>query len=841
MLRVALRSLVAHRARLFLTAASAVLGVAFVAGMLMLTSALDRTFTDIFTSTATDVQITAESALDSDEGSEEPGTTGLVPDSVVATVSKVPGVADAAGVVTAPGLALLDDSGDVVGGQGPPTLGMAWLANPALSNASITQGREPQRSGELVVDELTFPKLNKPLGSTIEVVAPDARITAAVVGVFRLGDAGGLAGLTLAAFVPDQAQQLLTAPGQWTAVVAEVAEGTSNADVAQRIAEQLGVGYDVQTREQQISGAVTDLRQGLGFITTIIGVFAGIALFVAAFLIYNTFAMLIAQRGRELALLRAVGALRRQILGSVMVEAVLISLISAALGVALGYVLAVGLKALLNLIGLQLSVGVSVNAKAVAWALTLSLLVTCVSALLPAFRASRTAPVAALRDAGRPAEVVGRVRTAVGLILGSVCGWQIWQAYGGQVDAQVTAWSSAGLLLAGILLGPALAKGFAAATTRLLARLGGVPGRVAGRNAARAPRRVAATASALMIGLALVSGVSVIVASAQQSLADLVDRTFVGDLLITRDGRAFSPAVAAQVAQVPGVGLVVQQTSGPAELDGSPVRVGAVDLIGNLPGLDPSIAASPEELIAGRAVMGTTAATEFGLAPGDRIDLLLPSGGELALIVAAVVEDNPLLGDLVVPMAEYRAAGGEPDDRAVFVAFDGSVPRAEAEDAVRDVVAANPLLSVYSQAELKDRQQKQLDQLLYLVYAMLGLSIIIAALGVVNTMALSVIERTREVGLLRAVGASRSQVRRMVRWEAVLVSTLGGILGILIGVLVGGALRRSLADDGLEALAVPWELLAWVFAGAVLIGIVGAVLPARRASRMDILRALGTE
>jgi putative ABC transport system permease protein len=345
-----------------------------------------------------------------------------------------------------------------------------------------------------------------------------------------------------------------------------------------------------------------------------------------------------------------------------------------------------------------------------------------------------------------------------------------------------------------------------------------------------------------MIGLALVSGVSVIVASAQQSLSDLVDRTFIGDLLITRDNRLFSPNIAAEVAKVPGVGLVVQQTAGPAESNGRPVEVNGLGLVGDTSALETLLnGASPDDLIAGRAVLGQSAATDLGLGVGDTLPLLLPSGGTMAPTIAAVVEDNPLLGGIVLPISEYRAAGGEPDDRAVFVAFDGSVPRAEVDAAVREVVAVNPLLDVLSQTELKERNQQALDQLLYLVVAMLGLSIVIAALGVVNTMALSVVERTREIGLLRAVGASRRQVRRMIRWEAVLVSLLGGVLGVAIGVLVGAALQQALAGDGLESLAIPWTNLAWIFLAAVLIGVIGAILPARRASRMDILQSIATE
>lgn len=840
-----MRSVLAHRVRLILTAVSAVLGVAFVAGTLILTAALDRTFTDIFTSTATDISVTAASAL-GEVGfgdAENPSLAGFVPQAVVDVIAGVPGVADAAGTATGPGVAILTAEGEVLGGSGPPALGLTWLSNPALSNARITQGREPAAPGEVVVDEITFPRLGLPLGAPLQIAAPDGRISAVLVGVFSLGSTGGQAGLSLTAFVPQQAQELLTAPGAWSSAVVEVEPGSTNAQVAQAIGEAIGPGYRVTTREEQVDAAVTALRQGLGFVTTIISVFAGIALFVAAFLIYNTFSMLIAQRGREMALLRAVGATRWQILGSVMVEALIIALIAAVLGLLVGLLLARGLTWLLSLTGLDISSGIGLNTKAVVWALALSVLVTTVSAAVPAVRASRIPPVAALRDAGRPAETAGVWRTLLGAALAAACGVGLWRAFEGALEALQTAWASAGLLLAGILLAPALARVFAGAVTGLLGVIAGVPGRIAGRNASRAPRRVAATAAALMIGLALVSGVSVIVASAQQSLSDLVDRTFIGDLLITRDGRVFSPDIAPAVAAVDGVGLVVAQTSGPAQLaDGQLVNVSAVGLAGDSPALAAVLGgASPQDLAAGRAVLGQSRAAELGLAVGDSVSLLLPSGQTMTQTVAAVVADNPLLGDLVVPADEYRAAGGEADDRAVFVAFDGSVPREQVDAAVREVVDVNPLLSVLSQTQLKERNQEQLDRLLYLVFAMLGLSIIIAGLGVVNTMALSVVERTREIGLLRAVGASRRQVRRMIRWEAVLVSVLGGLLGVVVGVLIGVALQRALAGDGLDVLAVPWSQLAWVFAAAVLMGVFGAVLPARRASRLDILQAIGRE
>lgn len=836
MFRIALRAVLAHRLRLVLTALSATLGVAFVTGMLMLTAALDRTFTDIFTSTAQDVLITAGPSAD------EFGTSDLVPDSVVAQVASVPGVVAVAGTATGAGVALLTADGDVVGGNGPPALGLTWLDDPELSRAQIVDGRAPSEFGEIVVDEITFPKLGLPVGSPVEIAAREGRVQTTLVGVFRLGEGGGQAGLSVTAFVPEQAQELLAEPGQWDSVEVAVGDGRSDDEVAAEIRELLGSSLEVQTRQQQIDSAVSALQEGLGFLNTIVGVFAGIALFVAAFLIYNTFSMLIAQRSRELALLRAVGATRRQVLGSVLVEAILVALFAALLGVVLGYLLAQGLTALLGLIGFAFSSGIVLTGQAVAWAIGLAVVVITTSAAVPALRASRTAPIAAMRTAGLAAEKPGRIRTVLGLVLLLVSGWRLSQSLAGELDATATGIASGGLLVAGILLAPILAVLFSALVTRLLGLIAGVSGRIAGRNAGRAPGRVAATASALMIGLALVTGITVIVASAQQSVNALVDRSFIGDLLITRDGRVFSPDIAQGVAAVPGVGLVVQQTDGPAQVNGQETSVAAIGVQGSSPALAAVLGgASPEDLIAGQAVVSQSFASEFSVGEGSVLDMAFPDGGVDSFTVAAVVEDNPLLGGVVIPLTDFRAAGGEPLDRGVFVAFDGTEPADETAAAVRQVVDEDPLLEVFSQVELKERNQESLNQLLYLVYGMLALSIVIAALGVVNTMALSVVERTRELGLLRAVGASRRQIRRLIRWEAVIVAVLGGLLGLGIGVLAGVALRRSLQDDGLDILAIPWTSLGWLFVAAVVIGVVGAILPARRAAKLDILRAIGAE
>lgn len=863
MLRIALRTVLAHKLRLALTTLSAILGAAFVAGMLMLTAALDNTFTAIISGSAQDVVVTRASALDDPGTSDGPGggfTAEPIPERVVTRVADVAGVAAAAGTVTTADAYLLTPDGDVVGGKGPPALGLTWLSDPDLATATITSGRAPNAPDEIVVDEGTAETMDVALDATVRMSVSDELVDMRLVGVARY-PGGGFGGLTLTAFTPERAQELFGRPDSWDTVVVATTGERDDATVAAQISRSLGSDYLVQTRAEQIDSATSALRQGLGFVTTILSVFAGIALFVAAFLIFNTFSMIVARRSRELALLRAVGAMRRQILAAVVTEALAVGLVAGVSGVLLGYLLAQGLAALLGRIGLDLAAGLALTPGAAGWALSVAVGVTVLSALLPAWRASRTRPVEAMRGTGPYGTRVSLWRALLGAVALAAGAYGIVRALGSDLDAAGTGYAAAAVVIGVILLGPALARGTAALIAGVFGLIGGVPGRIAARNAGRTPARVAATASALMIGLALVSGVSVIVSSAQASVNQLVDRSFIGDILVTSDGRPFSPDLADRIAATDGVGLVVQQTSGPAEWEEARLTITALGLQGGetlladlqdgqgppLPGgQDPSGLpglgiTDLETLISGRAVVSESAIERYGWQSGQLLDLLLPSGETLSARIAQVVPDNPLLSEVLVSMGDYRAAGGEPEDRSVFVVFDGSRPAGETRADVEAIVAVNPLLDVFSQTEVKERNTEQLNQLLYLILGMLALSVIIAGLGVVNTTGLAVVERTGEIGLLRAVGASRRQIRRMIRWEAVLVSTLGGLLGIAVGVPAAAGLVRSLADSGLEVLSIPWDLLVIVFLAALVIGAVAAALPARSAARRGILEAIAQE
>ena len=845
MVKIALRSLGAHKLRLLLTAAAVFLGVAFVTGMLMLTNALDRTFTDIFESGSQDVLVTRTTAV-AEDITQNTGDDAalLISQDTVDEVAGLPGVKAAAGAVFQNGAYLLDAQGDVVGGNGPPALGVNWQPDPALSVATITQGSAPQADDEIVVDEVTFPKLEVPVGDEVRMVTPTGSLTVTLVGVFRYGETGGLAGATITAFTPERAQELFGEPGQWQSVEVAVDDGVSDQEVADAIAAELGTGWTVQTRDQQVEEQSSALRQGLGFITYVLLGFSGISLFVAAFLIYNTFAMLVAQRGKEMALLRAVGASRRQVLISVLLEAVVLALVAAAIGIALGYGLALGLTALLKQIGLSLTSGVALTAQAVVWALVLAVVVTVASALLPAVRAARTPPLAALRESATPVERPGKVRTIVGLILLIVSGVGLVGAFSDTPNVARVAFAALGLLVATVFLAPVLAMGAARMATTVM-QAGGVSGQLAGRNAARGPRRVAATASALLIGLALVTTVAVVVASARESINDLIDRAFGADYIVaTQTGNPFSTQIADQLREVPDVEYVVSQSQGPARVDGEDQLITAMGGGPVTSAFDLQVSTGTiDDLTQGTAIADVEWAESAGVSVGDRVSVLFPSGQTRGFTMEGTFEptDAGLLGGLIIPKEDYRSVGGASQDTLLYVTLQPDADPAAALPQVEQVTDQNPLLQVLDQASIKEQNTSQINQLLYLIYGMLGLSIVIAALGVVNTMALSVLERTREIGLLRAVGLSRRQVRRMIRWEAVLVAVTGAVVGVLVGLIAGVSLRQSLSGDGIEILVIPVTTVVVILVLAVLLGVFAAALPARRAARLDILDAIATE
>jgi len=844
-LRVSLRSLLGRKVRLLMSTFAIVLGVSFVVGTLVFSDTLQRSFDSIFASSAGDVVVRPDG-----QGGGPPGSR-TVPGDVVAELAALPGAARADGQVASIGVYVIDTDDRPVGGFGPPALGQGWSDAPAVDGREglvIVEGRAPQGPQDVVLDTRTAERAGYAVGDTVPIQTPgeQARVEPTLVGLADFADGGSLNGATLAAFDAATAQELfLGGQDAWTEVWVTAAEGVSQEELAEQVREVLGGDLEAVTGDEAAESNAADLQEAIGFLETFLLVFAGVALVVGAFLIVNTFSILVAQRSRELALLRALGASRRQVTGSVLVEALVLGLLGGTLGLGLGIVLAQALAALFAQVGLDLSgQPLVIAARTPVAAYSVAVLVTVVAALVPALRTGRIAPVQALRDDVALPESSLRRRMVVGLVLAVLGG--IALAVGLFADPDHAGWVVGAGVLA-ILLGvtaasPLLSMPLLAGAAALFRRVFGTVGVLAGQNTLRNPRRTAATASALMIGLALAGTMSIAGASASASVDQQIEESFVGDYVVTNlFGGPFSPSVADALDEVDGVDRVAVERYDVARVEGDFAFVGAVsaddlDLLG-LELLDGSQPPTGEQelLLADQVADGLDAAV------GDTVVLEVP-GGEQEWTVAGTYAANPVVPAtaLVSPEAFSGRAGFADQDRMLVVFGDGT-PADVLGERIDEVLADQPTLAAQDQQEYAEVQREPIEQLVLMVFALLGLALVIAVLGIVNTLALSVIERTREVGLLRAVGLGRRQLRRMVTLESVAISVLGAVFGVVLGVLFGVVMMTALRDEGLEVIAVPWGQLGVYLVLAVVVGVLAAVLPARRAARLDVLRAIATE
>ncbi len=842
MRRATLRSLLAHKLRLALSAVAIVLGVAFVAGTMIFTATLDRTFTALFESTASDVSVTAAAGFDA--GAEGPAGSRPVPAALVEQVRAVDGVAAAEGLVQAEGVYVLTPQGEVLDTGGAPGIGAGWIAEPALALGDLTDGRAPERAGEVALDSGTAEEAGYAVGDRVTLLTPGPRVDATVVGVFTFGEDGGLAGASLTAFDVATAQQLTGLGDGFTGIRVDAAEGVGHAALRDRVAAVVGDGYDVQTAQQQADEQSAALEEGLSFITVLLTAFAVIALFVGSFIILNTFSMLVAQRTRELALLRALGASRGQVTRSVLVEAAVLGVVGATLGLAGGFGIATGLRALFGSFGLTLDGDLVLTAGTVGWSYAVGVGVTVVAAWVPARRAARTPPVAAMREDHVAVERSLRRRAAVGLVLAAVAAGALTGsvvAEDGDAPALVGAGALA-LVLGAVALSPVLARPFARLLGAPLPRLAGTAGRLARDNAQRNPRRTAATASALMVGLTLVTGFGILGASANASVDALVDGALRADYVVsTAVGQPFTPEVAERLRQLDEVDAVLQERFTQVQLDGQATFAAAVDAATLDRGLTLEYRSGGSAGLAGRGVLvDEPTAQARGWEVGDTVAAVSAGGQTAELTVGGVFAANQAVGSVVLSLETDAALGGQALDRYVYVVLADGTDTAAARAAVEGVVDAYPVVSLKDRDEFAGEQKAQVDQVLLLINALLVLSVVIAVLGIVNTLAMSVLERTREIGLLRAVGMGRRQLRRTVRLEAVLISVYGSVLGVGLGLVLGTALTRSLADQGIGELVVPGARVAGFLLLGALIGVVAAAWPARRAARMPVLDAVAT-
>lgn len=847
MLKAALKSLLARKLRLLMSTFAIVLGVAFVAGTLVFSDTLGRSFTALFASTVGDVVVQPEGG----QTAFDDFSTLTVPADLVRRLEGVEGAARVDGNVDALNVVVLDTDDKVVGGFGPPALGSNWTGAPAghgLEGLVITEGRVPEGPDEVVMDAGTAEKAGYAVGDTVTLntAGSEATLEPSLVGIADFREGGSLNGATLTIFDTATAQDLfLQGADAYTDAWVTAEDGVSQEELRDRVEAELPDGFEAVTGDDAADEAASDLLEAISFLTTFLLIFAGIALVVGAFLIVNTFSILVAQRSRELALLRALGASKRQVLWSVQLEALALGLLGSTIGLGLGVLLAIALRAVFAQVGLDLSGQSLVFApRTVLAAYAVGVVVTMAAALLPAVRTTRIAPVQALRDDVVLPESSIRRRLQVGVVLVLAGLVSLFTGLGFVVEVPHGLWY-VGLGVLAVLLGvasasPVLSRPFLLLARSVLARVFGTVGNLAGQNSLRNPRRTTATASALMIGLTLACTMAIVGDSAKASVDRSVEENFVGDYVVSNVvAGSFSAQVADRMAAVDGVERVVRERFSGGLVDGDPQGVAATDpdSIGffELTGADGDL----DDLRDGAVLLQQTYADDQGLGVGDDLEIRMPTG-EQTWEVVGVVEDNPVvLFPILTTVDTLLATGAQDKDNVLFVDVDPA--STGVGDRLADAIADLPIVTVKDQREFAAEQREPIDQFVLLIFALLALALVIAVLGIVNTLALSVIERTREVGLLRAIGLSRRQLRRMITLESVVISVLGAVLGVLLGVFFGIVLMYALRDEGLEVISVPAGQLAVFLGLSVLIGVLAAVLPARRAARLDVLRAISRE
>ena len=845
MLRATFKSLLAHKLRLLLSAVAVVLGVAFVAGSFVFTDTIRKTFDDLFTQVSADVTVQPKPAVDGGAFDASTGTLTL-PASLLDTVRRVDGVAYAHGDVTAEGVNIIGTDGKPIGSPGAPGIGVDWT-DASTSPLRLAEGQPPRSAEEVAIDSVAMKKGAFRIGDRIKLIMPSGPPrTVTLVGVFKFGTSGNLAGATLTAFEPATAQRLLLGPAKYSTISLDAAEGVSHEELKQRVTAVLPTGFEAKTKDEMAEQASKDISQALGFISTILLGFAGVALFVGSFIILNTFSMIVAQRTRELALLRAVGASRAQVRRSMVVEALVVGGFGSVVGILAGIGIAKALQALFKAVGLEISTGaLVVTPRTIIVSLVVGIVVTVLAAYVPARRAAKVPPIAAMRDitavehSMRVRGIVGSALAALG-VLGLVGALTIDD---GSSAAMLLGIGVLLVLLGAIALAPLLGRPIVKVLGAPFRRLFGTVGRLSTDNAERNPRRTAATASALMIGLALVGAFGVLAASISASVGDIVDRQLGSDYVVLNSTQTpFSADVARRISETEGVGSVVRQRYGAsAKVGDATSYVVATDADGLAHAVRINmVAGQPGALTDGTLLVSKETADERKLTVGQTLSVTL-IGGSRQLKVGAIFERNQFLAPYVLTIPTWEALGGDKRDMFLYVNVRDGADVAATGKAIERVLADYPTVQLQDQTAFKEEQKSGVNQLLYLIYGLLALAIVIAVLGIINTLALSVIERTREIGLLRAVGLSRGQLRRMVTLESVVIALLGAVLGLTLGVGFGAVMQRVLSGEGIERLAIPAGQLVVFLVLAALIGVLAALWPARRAARLDVLRAITTE
>src|ERR687891_353153 len=773
MLRLTLRGLWSRKLRTALTFVVVMLGVSLMAGTLVLTDTIRKTFDDLFADVnrGTDVYVRGVTQFESSFGDTQ---RPRLDDSIVEDIEATDGVAIAEPLVQ--GYAqIIDEEGEPIGdpGFGPPTFGGNWSTVDELNPFTLVEGgRAPEADDELVIDKRSADDAGFEVGDTVSVQTQTGLEEYELVGVARFGTADSPGGATFALMTLPAAQQRVAQPGMVDSVSIVADDGVGQRELADRVQAQLGDDAEVLTGAEITEENQDDIEQGLQFFTGFLTAFAVIALVVGAFVIYNSFTILVAQRNREMALLRAVGASRGQVLRGVLLEAVIIGSLASAAGFLLGLAVTGGLRAVMDAFGFDLPAGDII--------------------VVPAVRAARVLPIAAMRDAAVERTTRVRIRLVIAIGVAVLGALSLVSGVAGDGGIQAVGLGVLLIFTAAVLFGPVFAQPTVQLIGAPLPAVKGMVGQLARQNAARNPKRTAATASALLIGVAIIAFFLAFNSSLRASIDNVVDDQFVGDFAVETGTFGFG---------------------------GLPPKLAEPDTIA---------------VFEGRA-------EDKDWSVGDEIDVVFPQYGSTKLRVAMLYANKEIAGDYTIGFVTLERYVPDPADFVVFARLADGVDPDEARPALQAVTDDYPTGELLDIEEYKDATAEQFTPILGLVTVLMLLTIIIAVLGIMNTLALSVLERTRELGLVRAVGGTRQQVRSMIRWESVVITVLGSTIGLALGLFFAWSIGKALEEDGFTTYQVPYVGVAAVVVISALFGMLAALYPAWRAGRLDVLDAIATE
>ncbi|MFC8704997.1 ABC transporter permease [Streptomyces anulatus] len=843
MFRTALRNVLAHKARLLMTVLAVMLGVAFVSGTLVFTDTLGNAFRKQSAKSYDNVAVSLETFAGDDE--KTPG----IDEATLEKIRGLDGVASATGRVS--GFAGVADPDGKLIGNGWSNTGANFAPGKDGKDASyvFTDGSGPAKNDSVALDKDTASKGKYRVGDPVRVATNGPVKEYTLSGIFTTEDGAVNAGGSLVLFDTATAQQLYLKPGVFQSATVSAAGGVSDQKLLGAIKPLLPKDASAQTGKALADQQAKDIESGMAGLNGMLLAFAGIALFVGIFLIANTFSMLIAQRTRELALMRAIGATRRQVKRSVLLEAAVVGTLASVIGFALGLGLATGLRSAMGLLGGKIPAGpLVVSPTAVGSAFAVGILITVLAAWLPARRAAKIAPVAAMSSVHATTSTKSLVlRNSIGGVIALIgaAGIVGGAGAGGTSGRQLVAGGAFFALIGVIILIPLLSRPVIALVRPLLKKLFGVSGKLASQNAVRNPRRTGATASALAIGLTLVTGISVLGVTLGQAIDKMTTDNIKADYLISMaNGGPLDQSALTALEKADGISALSPQVPSWFEVDGggysaSGVTPGDVEQVFALK----TVSGSLGSLKDGQVAVGSKTAKTHGWKTGDTIPVTFEDDKKGKITVGALYEENDFLSPFVIPkaLADEHSTSTRPEIREIWIKADGGATDAN-EKSIVNALGDNPAMSVMDRQDIRDSFGGFINTALNIMYGLLAMALLIAVLGVVNTLAMSVFERQQEIGMLRAIGLDRGRVKRMIRLEAVVISLFGAVIGVGLGVFLGWAIGQTLsADIPGYALVIPWDRLGVFLLLACLVGVLASLWPARSAAKLNMLTAIKTE